>query len=382
MTGSGSSGACDAMGTRSRHQGILIGAGGFAGVWARNFLPAFRDRIEIVAIADVNPDALDRAADVLGIPGPARFASYDAMIDAVDADVCFIVIPPALRPDAVRKAASRGMAVFCEKPVAASWSKALEIAEIVHETGIRFAVVQNYRLNNRILALKSVIQRPEMGLINTIQARMAVNYTIDTAGGAFRHHVPNAMIYEGAEHHLDQFRNLAGADGSWVQGVQWGQPWSTFGGNTCVALIIGMTNGVIVQFEMNHVDRGHQNGWHQEYYRVACQGGTVTLDADHIVRLTRDLGDAGEAVEEIMPEPNPRDGHFAVIARFLDWLDGGPPPETTIDDVLQTMALTFSAAEATHNGRRVEIQHLIQGLPDRLKQSPVRAADTDRAAIA
>ena len=190
------------------------------------------------------------------------------------------------------------------------------------------------------------------------------------------------MIYEGAEHHLDQFRNLARADGSWVQGVQWGQPWSTFGGNTCVALIIGMTNGVIVQFEMNHVDRGHQNGWHQEYYRVACRGGTVTLDADHIVRLTRDLGDGGEVVEEILPETNPRDGHFAVIARFLDWLDGGPSPETTIDDVLQTMALTFSSVEATHSGRRVEIPPLIQHLPDRLKRAPVRAADTDTPGVA
>ncbi len=364
------------------HKGVLIGAGGFASSWARKFLPTFRDRVEIVALADVNAEALARSADALQIPDPGRFPSYDEMLDAVDADVCFIVIPPALRPAAVRKAASRGMAVFCEKPIAASWSQALEIAEIVHETGIKFAVVQNYRLTNRILALKSVIQRTEMGAINTIQARMAVDYTIDTAGGAFRHQIPDAMIYEGAEHHLDQFRNLAGADGSWVQGVQWGQPWSTFGGNTCVALIIGMSNGAVVQFEMNHVDRGHQNGWHEEYYRVACEGGTVTIDADHVVRLTRDLGADGEVVEEVLPDTNPRDGHYAVIGRFLDWLDGGPPPETTIDDVLQTMALTFAAVDATHNGRRVEIQPLIQGLPDHLKQSPAQDADTDTTVIA
>ena len=173
---------------------MLIGAGGFAGVWARTFLPAFRDLVEIVAIADINPEALARSADVLGIPGSGRFASWDEIIDAVDADVCFIVIPPALRPAAVRKAASRGMAVLCEKPIAANWEQTLEIARTIRETGIRFAVVQNYRLTNRILALRSVIRRPEMGAINTIQARMAVNYTIDTAGGAFRHQIPDALI--------------------------------------------------------------------------------------------------------------------------------------------------------------------------------------------
>jgi predicted dehydrogenase len=360
----------------SSHKGVLIGAGGFAGAWARKFLPAFRDRVEIVAIADINVEALAGSADALQIPASGRFTSYDEMIDTVEADLCFIVIPPALRPDAVRKAASRGMAVFCEKPVAATWDQALEIAEIVHETDIKFAVVQNYRLTNRILALKSVIQRPEMGAINTVQARMAVNYTIDTAGGAFRHQIPDAMIYEGAEHHLDQFRNLAGADGDWVQGVQWGQPWSTFNGNTCVALIIGMTNGVIVQFEMNHVDRGHQNGWHSEFYRVACEGGTVTLDADHVVRLTRHLGGDEEVVEEIKPETNPFHGHFAVIARFLDWLDGGASPETVIDDALQTMALTFSAVEATHSGQRVRVQPLIENLPDALSPRQEAAIGT------
>lgn len=357
----------------STHRGILIGAGGFAGAWARRFLPAFRDRVEIVAIADIDPAALAASADALGIPATGRFASYDEMIDTVEADVCFMVIRPTLRLAAVRKAAARGLAVLCEKPLAATWDDAIEIARVVDGSGIRLAVVQNYRLTNRILALKSVIERRELGAINTIQARMAVNYTIDTAGGAFRHQIPDAMIYEGAEHHLDQFRNLAGADGAWVQGAQWGQPWSTFGGDTCIALVIGMTNGVVVQFEMNHIDRGHQNGWHEEYYRVACEGGTVILDADHVVRLTR-LGDTGEElVEEVMPDINPRDGHFAVIARFLDWLDGGDPPETTIDDALRTMALTFSAVEATHTGQRVAIQPLLNALPARLVSTSASA---------
>lgn len=350
----------------TRRRGVVIGAGGFAGVWGRTFLPEFRDRLEIVAIADINPEALNRSADALGVPESRRYSTYERMLGEVQAEVCFIIIPPAARTNAVRLAAERGMAVFCEKPMAASWEQALEIAGIVRQTGITFAVVQNYRLTNRIRALKEVLERPEMGAINVVQCRMAVNYTIDTAGGAFRHQIPDAMIYEGAEHHIDQLRNLVDADGEWVQGAQWGQPWSTFDSNTCVSLIIGMTNGTVAQFEMNHIDRGHQNGWHQEYYRVACEGGTVTLDADHIVRVTRHIAKDHEVVEEIVPDSDPHDGHFAVIRQFLDWLDGGSPPVTVLEDNLKSMALTFAAVEATHTGDRVDVTAFTDMIPDRM----------------
>jgi predicted dehydrogenase len=343
-------------------RGVLIGAGGFAAAWAHEFLPRFADRLAIVGIADIDPVALGKSADTLEIPEAGRFVDFRAMLDAVEADACFIVIPPVARVEAVRAAAAHGLAVLCEKPMAASWADTLTIAEIVRENGIPFAVMQNYREQPRIRALKRVLQRADLGAINLIECRFAVNYTIETAGGAFRHQIPDAFIYEGAEHHLDQLRNLTGADAAWVMGAQWGQPWSTFTGPTCAALIIGMTNGVIVQYEMNHVERGPQAGWRAEYYRISTEGGSVILDADNVVRIVRDSPD-GEFVEEFYPDPTAADGHDVVIVQFLDWLTGGDPPVSVLDDNLRTMALTFAAVEATHSGRRIAVPALLADVP-------------------
>jgi predicted dehydrogenase len=341
------------------YRGLLIGAGGFGGAWAHNFLPHVRDRVRIVGVADLNADVRNRAGSALGVEPENRFASYEEMIAQVPADVCFIVIPPVARTAAVRAAAAKGMAILCEKPIAASWEQTLEIGEIAREAGIKFAIMQNYRLQSRIVALKQVLQRPELRNVNLIESRFAVNYTIETAGGAFRHQIPDAFIYEGAEHHLDQLRNLTGSDADWVMGHQWGQAWSTFGGNTCVSLIIRMLNGTMIHYEMNHVERGHQNGWHDEYYRISTEGGTVMLDADNVIRIVRDTPE-GEIVEEVVPTHRPYDEHYELIGRFLDWMDGGEPPFNVFADNVRTMALTFAAVEATHTGERVSAQDLLE----------------------
>lgn len=342
--------------------GILIGAGGFGGAWVRHFLPAMveSERLHMVGVADVNPKTLAEAGDLLGVPESSRFTDALELIATTDAEVAFVVIPPSARTPVVRAAAERGIHVLCEKPIAASWSQTLEIGRIVRDAGIKFAIMQNYREQDRIRTLKAILQRPELRNITLIECRFAVNYTIETAGGAFRHQIPDAFIYEGAEHHLDQLRNLTGVDADWVQGHQWGTPWSTFGVPTCLSLLIRMQNGTMVQYEMNHIDRGHQNDWHAEYYRIVTEGGTVTLDADNTIRVTRGAPGQQElavAFEPIHAEP---EEHVYLIAQFLDWVNGGPAPFNTFDDNVRTMALTFGAVEATHTGTRVDIPAMLE----------------------
>jgi predicted dehydrogenase len=339
--------------------GILIGAGGFGGAWVRAFLPIAAERVQIIGLADVNATALAEAGDLLGVPDAARFTDPLALIATTEAKVAFVVIPPGARTPVIRAAAERGIHVLCEKPIAASWEQTLEIGRIARSTGIKLAIMQNYREQNRIRTLRSVLQRPEFRNINLIECRFAVNYTIATAGGAFRHQIPDAFIYEGAEHHLDQLRNLTGAEADWVQGHQWGTPWSTFGVPTCLALLIRMTNGTMVQYSMNHIERGHQNGWHEEYYRVSTENGSVTLDAGDVIHITRDVPGQGELTADIEVIDAGPEEHIALIDQFLDWVAGGSAPFNTFADNVKTMALTFAAVEATHTGARVDVRAML-----------------------
>ena len=52
------------------------------------------------------------------------------------------------------------------------------------------------------------------------------------------------------------------------------------------------------------------------------------------------------------------EGHQAVAAQFLDWLDGGPPPATTLVDNLQSTAMLFAAIRASETGTSVDVQEM------------------------
>lgn len=335
---------------------LMVGAGGFGGVWVRDFLPAFRDRIEVVGLVDIDRDTLDRAGDRLGVPAGRRFTSMEAgFAGAPDADCCVIVVQPMLRLEAVSLAVRHGLAILAEKPIADSWETSLAILRLVRESGTRMAVVQNYRYSRPIRTLKAVLDRGELGRTNFVSCRFAADYTIETAGGAFRHQIPHAMLYEGLVHHFDQFRNLAGAEAETIGGFLWNPAWTTFANDTTAAFIVRMTNGIVGQFEINHLARGTQNGWHREGYRVECEHGAVTIDVDERVRTHVHLGGDRLRVTDVEPVVGEREDHHEVIGQFLDWLDGGPEPEFAVEHNIHTAALSFAAVDAVRTGTMVDV---------------------------
>jgi len=338
----------------------MVGAGGWPGVWVRTFIPAMRDRLEVAGIVDLNETALHASAELLGLAAAQRFTDIDEAFATTDADLVLLCTPPRARLSAVALAAERRLAVLCEKPIADSWQDSLAIYRLARNANIKLSVVQNYRYTSRTRTLKQVLESGRLGKINSIVCRFAADYTLATAGGAFRHQIPDAMIYEGAEHHLDMFRHLAGADAAWVAGTQWNRDWSTFGNNCCAMFLLEMANGIIGQYEMTHIARGHENAWHHEYYRVDCERGAVTIDADDVVRITHKGGEGQERITDVALDDRQPAGHFAVIGEFLDWLDGGREPPTSAADNIRTAALAFAAVEASRSHRVIDVRAMLE----------------------
>lgn len=345
----------------AKHRALMIGAGGMAGNWIRRFLPNFFDRLEITGLVDVRPEALEPSGDFLGLSASQRFHDIDDAFDRVDADFCIVVIPPAYHRDAVLRAARRRMAVLSEKPIADTWHDCREIHRAVKDAGIRMEVVQNYRYNAPMVTMKQVLQRGDLGRINYLVARFAADYREYLAWGArFRYEIPHALLVEGAVHHFDQIRNLGGSDCAKLSGWEWNPAWSSSKGEYNDLYVMKLTNGVHASYEGSGTAAGEQNTWHEEYYRAECENGAVSVGRDHVVRINRFVRGRGLVTEEVPPVRPTWEGHYHIVSEFLDWLDGGPAPATTIDDNVKTAAMLFAAIEASRTEQVVDVTAMLE----------------------
>jgi len=58
--------------------------------------------------------------------------------------------------------------------------------------------------------------------------------------------------------------------------------------------------------------------------------------------------------------PQPRyAGHAWIVSEFLDWLDDGPMPATTLDDNIRTAAMIFGAIESGRTRQTVDVEAML-----------------------
>src|SRR5215467_12238034 len=72
---------------------------------------------KVLALCDIKPDRLDKAATTAARDKPATYADWKRIIDRKDVDAVFIATPPYLHSEMAIAAIQAGKNVYCEKPI-------------------------------------------------------------------------------------------------------------------------------------------------------------------------------------------------------------------------------------------------------------------------
>lgn len=121
---------------------------------------------EVAALCESVPERLDQAAEAH--PQAARFTDFEEMLDrAGDLGLSGVVIatPNALHAEQTEKALGRGLAVFCQKPLALNASEAREMVRAAEKADRLLGVDYSYRFTDGARGLKRLVDAGELGRI-------------------------------------------------------------------------------------------------------------------------------------------------------------------------------------------------------------------------
>lgn len=340
---------------------LLLGAGGWSKEhWITNVLPSFTDKISIVGLVDKNKAVLNDSGKILNLKQNELFETIESAFQNTNPDFCIVVLPPHIHFQAYKAAIRHNVPILSEKPISDKYTDCIKTFDLITKSKIKMAVIQNYRYEGPIMTLKQVLDSGELGRIDYIIARYASDYRKAKSwdvGSVYEMTEP--LLSEGSIHHMDMIRYLSGSDCKSMQGISWNPKWSTFTGNSNTLNLMEMQNGVKAFYEGSSNEAGNINRWHQEYYRVECEKGAVTVNRDKTVRVyTRDAN--GITNIKILPIlPSLSSGHHKILKDFIEWLDGGQTPETEIKDNIQSAAMVFAAIDANKKSKKINVQKYI-----------------------
>ena len=192
--------------------------GGMGGHHARSFakLPG----TTLAAVADVNAQTAQKVAEETGA---RAFADASEMLSSGAIDAVVIATPHFFHPTVAVEAASKGIHVLSEKPLAVTVSQGDAMIKACDDAGVLLGVMFQQRTTSARTAMKAMIDRGDLGELHRINMvapwyRTQAYYDSGAWRGTWKGEGGGILMNQ-APHSLDQFVWLFGQSPKSVQAI-------------------------------------------------------------------------------------------------------------------------------------------------------------------
>jgi predicted dehydrogenase len=115
---------------------------------------------DVAAVVDASPDAAAQAAE--RVPGAAILASLDELLEA-GVDGVVLATPSALHAEQAISALERGVAVFCQKPLARTADETRRVVDAARAADRLLGVDLSYRCTEGMRRIRELVRAGEIG---------------------------------------------------------------------------------------------------------------------------------------------------------------------------------------------------------------------------
>lgn len=333
----------------------LVGCGRIA---ANHFasIAKHQDNVELVDICDIDPVALNRAAQQTGAIPHLHLSD---MLTSTTADVVVLCTPSGLHPEQAIEIARSGRHVMTEKPMATRWDDGLRMVRECDNAGVRLFVVKQNRRNATLQLLKQAVEQKRFGRIymvniNVFWTRPQEYYdsakwrgTWEFDGGAFMNQ---------ASHYVDLLDWLIGP----IESIQ--------AYTATMARDIEVEDSGVLSIRWRSGALGSMNVTMLTYPKnlegsitilgetgTVRVGGVAVNEIQHWDFAEKRLEDEGIAAASYQTTSVYGFGHPLYYDNVIKVLRGEAEPETDGREGLRSLEVLIAAYQAARDGRRVSL---------------------------
>lgn len=141
----------------------VIGTGNRGSYLLRGVLE--QSNAKVLAVSDIKPDRLDKAATVAARDNPATYSDWRKVIERKDVDAVFVATPPHLHPEMAIAALKAGKHVYCEKPIGITARQVGDVLKAAKASNKVFTSGQQLR---SVSQLKEAVRKIHDGAIGEV----------------------------------------------------------------------------------------------------------------------------------------------------------------------------------------------------------------------
>lgn len=324
------------------------------------------DEIELVAVADTNPDMLTDAPE-----GVETYSSLDEMLKHADIDVVMISTPNPSHIEMVEKAAAAKKHIICEKPAAMTVAEFDKMMKVTKENGVLFTVHQQRRFDKDYAIMKKVYDEGGLGDVYVIKSQLfGVN------GNMHDWHIypemGGGMLYDWGVHLIDQMLCMVDSE---IDSL-YADLRNVINENVddYFHIILKFKNGVTGEIELGSYYLQHGRFWFMGGNKGSammdngfeCSGkivkttrllenvpGKITMSA---AGPTRSFGPVAEGVLIEEPLPEVSVAHRNYFEQFLRVLDGTEEIFVKPEQVRRVLAVMEAVRESQRTGNAIRFE--------------------------
>ena len=341
------------MDTTSAPPPVGVGIVGL-GFGRRVHLPAFRqlDGARVVALCSRDEESARGAAERAGVP--RGYGDWRRLVDDDEVELVSIATPPATHREIALAALALGKPVLCEKPLAASYADAEEMAAAAEAAGVPAAVDFEFRAVPAFKRARELLRAGSIGRVREVEVTWRLPTRVADLPPSWKDRVEEgggALLSLGV-HVFDYVEWLAGGVSELTGSVA---SVSGRASDDACSAALRLRNGATASVSISTVDPlgcGHR-------VHVAGDRGSLTLDnadlSDYMRRFTLSV----DGMPVPLPAPPPGDGRlpaFTELAReLLSAIREGRPAEPSFADGLRAQRLADAVLRSSGSGRWVPV---------------------------